>query len=165
MFRHWEDDCCINTSVHILKANGLAVPLIRSFPDIKFQFNLCRCQSVLWKLPYSLTGLWEELFVPRSCSGLLADFNNTQWQHLKRAGCGWKQTTVIRSSRSPRHMRRAILSAENKYELYYWGEGHWLQSARAQTVLHCGEPLKGQLFGMQSHGWADLEMPENRCRM
>lgn len=40
-------------------ANGLVVPLIRFFPDMKFKFHLFRCQSVLWKLPYSLAGLWH----------------------------------------------------------------------------------------------------------
>lgn len=40
-------------------ANGLVAPLIRSFPDMEFKFHLCRCQSVLWKLPYSPAGLWH----------------------------------------------------------------------------------------------------------
>lgn len=99
-------------------SNGLVVSLIWSFPDMKFKFRLCRCQSVLWKLPYSLSGLWHffgeknRLLVLCTCSGLLADFSDIQWQHLKRAGCGWKQTSVIRSRRWPQRMRGAILSAE-----------------------------------------------------
>lgn len=45
----------------------------------------------------------------------------------------------------------------------HWREGQGLQSARAQTVLHCGEPLKDQLSVMRGRGWANLERPENRC--